>query len=339
MGRRPTKPNAVPRLRARKRGNKTWYYYDHGGTPRREESLGCDYGVAIQRWAEIEREAKSPRVQQSITFRWVAGEYRANVLPTKAPRTQRDNASELAKLIAFFDDPPAPLEAITPQHVRQYLTWRSSAPVRAKREKALLSHIWNFARDRGYTALANPCAGIRTARELGREVYIEDTEYGALWQAASAPLRDALDLAYLTGQRPSDVLKMMATDIRDGHLQVRQGKTRAALRIEITADLQAVLHRIAARKQQYAVHSLRLVVNEHGREIKIGALQKWFRAARTEAGLPHLQFRDLRAKAGTDKADSSGDIRKAQAQLGHSSVTMTEHYVRNRRGSKVTPTK
>ncbi|MDH7548870.1 hypothetical protein QAD16_05925 [Stenotrophomonas geniculata] len=52
-----------------------------------------------------------------------------------------------------------------------------------------------------------------------------------------------------------------------------------------------------------------------------------------------FQFRDLRAKAGTDKADSATDIREAQAQLGHSSVTTTEIYVRKKRGSKATPTR
>jgi hypothetical protein len=31
------------------------YYYDHGGKPRREEPLGPDYGLAIQKWADYER--------------------------------------------------------------------------------------------------------------------------------------------------------------------------------------------------------------------------------------------------------------------------------------------
>ncbi len=52
-----------------------------------------------------------------------------------------------------------------------------------------------------------------------------------------------------------------------------------------------------------------------------------------------FQFRDLRTKAGTDKAESSGDIRQAQKQLGHSKVIMTKHYTRDRKGDKVTPTK
>ncbi|ABI58585.1 phage-related integrase [Nitrosomonas eutropha C91] len=46
------------------------------------------------------------------------------------------------------------------------------------------------------------------------------------------------------------------------------------------------------------------------------------------------------AKAGIDKAESADDIRQAQKQLGHASVTMmTEIYVRERKGDKTTPTK
>ncbi|RBK90304.1 integrase, partial [Xanthomonas oryzae pv. oryzae] len=40
---------------------------------------------------------------------------------------------------------------------------------------------------------------------------------------------------------------------------------------------------------------------------------------------------------GVDKADSAGDIRQAQAQLGRASVTTTEIYVRKRKGAKTTP--
>jgi len=51
-----------------------------------------------------------------------------------------------------------------------------------------------------------------------------------------------------------------------------------------------------------------------------------------------FQFRDLRAKAGTDKAEST-DLREAQQQLRHRSVKTTEVYLRARAGDKVTPTK
>lgn len=342
MGRRPSRPDAIPRLRQRaQKSGKVFYYYDHGGSPRREEPLGSDFGLAIKRWAELHR-APMEKPQQVITFRYVADQYRAKIVPTKAPRTQVDNLAELAKLIEYFDDPPGPLEAIQPQDIRGYLNWRgTTAKTRANREKALLSHIWNFARDQGYTALPNPCAGIKGYRERGRDAYIDDDVYRAVWHRADQAVRDAMDLAYLTGQRPSDVLRMDESRMRENTIEVRQGKTGAKVRIEVVGELAAVIERIRARKRTYRVYSTRLVVNERGQPIGIEALQARFKTARKAAGVSaaEFQFRDLRAKAGTDKTESVGDIRQAQKQLGHANVTMTEHYVRNRRGSKVTPTK
>lgn len=339
MGRRPSTPDAVPRLRARTRRGKVWYYYDHGGKPRREEPLGCDYGLAIMRWAEIERGAPEV-VADVITFRYVANRYRAEVLPKKAPRTQKDNAAELERLLSFFDDPPGPLDAIEPQHVQQYLDWRATAPVRAAREKALLSHVWNFARRKGYTRQPNPCAGVRAERTRGRDAYIEDVDLQAIYAEATQPLRDAIDLAYLTGHNPGDILALSEHDIRDGVLHIQRSKTRARVRIEVTGELAALVERIKARKQAFTVYNTRLIVNEHGRPVSLQMLQRRWQQARKAAGVSQaLHFRDLRAKAATDKADSAGDIRQAQQQLGHGSVVMTEHYVRTRRGAKSTPTK
>jgi integrase len=338
MGRRPSSPNAVPRLRVRTRGSKRYYFYDHGGRPRRETALGTDYGRAIKLWAEFEHESHE-RVAAVITFRYVCDRYRAEVIPSKAPATQAGNHLEIGKLLEFFDDPPGPLEAIEPIHVRQYLNWRNAHPTSATREKALLSHIWNFARDRGYTALPNPCAGIKGYKGKGRDVYIDDAAFKALHAAADAGLRDAMDLAYLTGQRPADVLRMDATHIRDGALEVAQRKTGKKLRIEIIGELAIVIERIMTRKRAMAICSTRLVIGDNGQPLRLAVIQGRFKKARTAAGLPHVQFRDLRAKAGTDKADSSGDARQAQRQLGHSSIVMTEHYIRERRGAKVTPTK
>lgn len=343
MGRKPNKPNAIPRFRARKqKSGVVHYYYDHGGKPRREEALGSDYGLAIKKWAELERETNVP-APAVLTFRYVSDRYMDLIAPEKAARTYADNKREHKKLLAFFDDPPAPLDAIKPVFVRRYLAWRTkdgkTALVRANREKALLSHIWNFARERGYTDLPNPCAGIKGFKEAGRDAYVEDDQFQAIWGKADVCLRDAMDLAYLTGQRPADVLRLSEMDVRDGRVHLRQGKTGAKLRIEVSEELERILERIRDRKRGYKVHSTRLVVNEYGRPIGVNAMSRRWASACLLAEVRGLQFRDLRAKAGTDKADKAGDIRQAQQQLGHGSVVMTETYVRNRRGAKVTPTK
>lgn len=226
----------IPRFRVRKRGKATYYFYDHGGKPRKETPLGKDYGLAIKRWAEIEHADALPAAAV-VLFRHAADAYMRDVIPTKAPRTQRDNMAELANLREFFDDPPAPLDAITPGDVQDYLNWRKAAPIRATREKALLSHLWNWARSQRYTVLANPCTGIHGTRGKGRDAYIEDGTFLAIWNAGNPTLRDAMDLAYLTGQRPADILKATEMDVRDGALHFRQAKTGAKVRVETTGPL------------------------------------------------------------------------------------------------------
>lgn len=150
-----------------------------------------------------------------------------------------------------------------------------------------------------------------------------------------------MDLAHLGGQRPQDTFSYDERDIRDSFLAIGQGKTGQKLRIEVVGELKAVIDRIRARKVGLKVVSTALVINEKGERMTLGALQRRFNAARARAGVPvgDFQCRDLRAKAGTDKTDSSGDIRQAQRQLRHKSLTMTEHYVRKRRGEKVGPTR
>lgn len=161
------------------------------------------------------------------------------------------------------------------------------------------------------------------------------------YEHADQPLRDALDLFYLTGQRIADTLKMDERDIRDGKLAVRQGKTGAKRRIEIIGELKVVIDRILARKSGHKIRSTRLVVMDSGQPMTPSMLRKRFDDAREAAGIPKAEFqmRDLRAKAATDKEESTGNIREARDQLGHTTVGMTEQYIRMRKGKKVTPTK
>lgn len=340
MGRIATRNRNLPAgMRARHRGEKTYYFLDTGAKPRREIPLGQDYVIAVQKWAEL---TVSGTPGALITFRAAAERYQREVIPTKAPETQKDNLRELANLYKFFDEPPVTLDEIEPIHVRQYLDWRKAAPVRANREKALFSHIFNFARERGLTDKANPCAGIKGYKETGRDAYIDDATYRAVWEAAEQHLRDAMDLAYLTGQRPADVRKMSQSDIASGAVSVRQNKGGKLLRVSVEGEFAAVIERINARK----VSGFTLAAKD-GQKLTKAMLRGAFDRARLEAIKAHpaladkikaFQFRDLRAKAGTDTEELRG-MAAAKDQLGHSTETMTAHYVRHRRGKLVKPTK
>lgn len=348
MGRTPTANINLPKhMRARAKPGGTYYYYDTGGKPRREIPLGNNYIDAVKKWAELEGKNTKPL----IYFKDVADRYLRDVIPLKAARTQDDNIKELANLLDFFNDPPAPMDEIKPQHIRMYLDKRTDngqhSTTRANRERALFSHIFNMARSWGAVDSTNPCQGIKGYTETGRDIYIEDSIYMAVYNVATQPLKDALDLAYLTGARPADTVKLNETHIQGDELVMTQNKTAAKLRIAITGELKMLIDRIALRKQSYKVRTLQLICTDNGRAISQNALRLRFEDAREKAAklnpsisddIKAYQFRDLRAKAGSDKAES-GDMRDAQLQLGHSSMAMTEHYVRARRGQKTSPTR
>jgi integrase len=122
------------------------------------------------------------------------------LMPGKAARTQRDNLKELDLLRQVFG--AMLIEAIKPHHVRAYLDKRGEhAKARANREKALLSHVFNKAREWGYTDAPNPCQGVKGYTEKGRDRYVTDAEFAAVHAKADQTVRDAMDVALLTGQR------------------------------------------------------------------------------------------------------------------------------------------
>ena len=112
-----------------------------------------------------------------------------------------------------------------------------------------------MAREWGYTTNENPFRGIRKNEEKPRDFYADKAVWDAVYRHASVELQDAMDLNYLTGHRPADVLKMADPDINNEALLVRQAKTRKLLRImlyegEIKSELANVIERIQTRPRR-----------------------------------------------------------------------------------------
>ena len=262
-------------------------------------------------------------------FSVVAKCFIPEIFSSKSIQTRKDNDKELANLLKVFAH--MPIDAISPMHVREYTDIRGqAAKVGANREKALLSHIFNKAREWGYTSLQNPCQGVKGFKETGRSRYITDAEFDQVKAQAHFTVIDAMDLALLTGQRPADVLKLKRTDIRDGALWIVQNKTGQRLGVEVTGELAAVIARINERPRQ-AICAW-LIQDDNGQPLTQFALRSRFDKARTLAKVD-FQFRDIRAKAATD----TGDLTHSQSLLGHKNRDMTEHYVRTRIGERVKP--
>lgn len=349
-------PPRMLRRTKRLKSGELWvgYYYngrDDDGK-RKEIPLGGDLNEAKRKWAELECK---PAPADTGLMMHIFDRYEREVIPTKAPATQRDNGFCLTHLRKGFNT--APISAITPQHIAQYRDKRS-AKVRANREIALLSHVFNMAREWGYTAKENPVRGVRKNKETPRDFYADKAVWDAVYAQAGPELQDAMDLNYLTGQRIGDVLRMMETQIRDGAIEVTPNKTRHSsgkkLRILTTnpdgtrTELGKLIDRIKARPRK--IRSLYLVATPAGSPLNKGTLRLRFDAARADAAkaaeeqetpegkalaarIRAFQFRDIRPKAASET-----DLTHAQKLLGHTKEQITETVYR-RVGEVVRPTK
>lgn len=83
--------------------------------PRKEEPLESDFVEAMRRWGQLTRQPV--RAAGQIAFRHAANRYCADIVSTKASRTQDENQIELEFLCEIFDKHPVVLEVIKPVHV------------------------------------------------------------------------------------------------------------------------------------------------------------------------------------------------------------------------------
>lgn len=342
-------PRMIRRIRKGTTG-KVWISYYYNGRDaagkRKEIPLGTDLDQAKVEWARLERKVPSKPVH---LMAYLFDRYEKEIIPGKAIRTQSDNHKELKQLRKAFES--APIESITPQVVAQYRDART-AKVRANREIALLSHVFTIAREWGLTDKANPCFGVRRNKEKPRDYYAGEIVWNAVYSEAAQELKDAMDLAYLTGQRPADVLKIAATDLNNGFLLIGQGKTEKRLRIKledagIQSDLSTFIDDLLERRAMNGVKTSTLITNASGLRMSQQMLRNRWDDAREKAaaksatgGNPTLaanirqfQFKDIRPKAASEI-----ELTHASRLLGHSTEDMTKKVYR-RLGEIVKSTK
>lgn len=344
-------PPRMIRVRRTLKSGAEWQAFYYNGRDASGERvkipLGSDLNEAKRKWAELE--SKEAPAETGL-MRFIFDRYVRDIIPQKAIATQRDNMLCMKFLRAVFDN--APIDGITPQIIAQYRDKRgATAPVRANREITLLSHVFNMAREWGYTAKENPVKGVRKNKEKPRDYYADDAVWTAVYAVACSELQDAMDLNYLTGQRPADVLKMRLTDIKDGALEVQQNKTKKKLRILLDdphggrTALGGLVDRVKSRERKVA--SLYLVATPAGRPLTKHTLRVRFDAARDAAAkaadqaenaalaarIRAFQFRDIRPKAASET-----DLAHASKLLGHTDKQITRT-VYQRVGETVMPMK
>ena len=276
--------------------------------------LARDRAIALKKYADINASPIAGGMAAIIE------RHMREVTPTKAPRTQQNNAREIIPLKRVFGH-MEPGE-ITSQDIYAYMDMRPR--IAANREVALLSRIFRYAIRWGL-ATDNPCRQVTRNPERPRRRHIEDHEFAAVYETATPVIRCAMDIARLTGLRLGDILRLNEREhIRDEGVYIETGKTGKRLLIEWTDNLRDAIAR--ARSLRGSVRSIYLIANQEGQSYTVSGFESlWQRimAKAISSGklAERFHFHDLRAFA-AHRAENPSEL------LGHDDPRTTSRIYR-----------
>jgi integrase len=260
--------------------------------------------------------------------------YMTEIAPTKSMASYRNNLIEIPYLKAAFGK-TAPSD-IKPKDIYQYMDMRGrlGTKIRANREVALLSHCFTTAIRWGVLE-SNPCKQVRKFPEKRRDRYVTDDEFILLYNVAPPVIQGAMKLAYITGLRKGDVLKIKLADITEEGIFIHISKTKKKILIQWNDDLRGVVAQIKRIKKK--ILGMYLFTNKKGEPYTpTGFDSIWKRAmdkAKKEGLQESFRFHDMRRKAATD-AESQRGREYARQLLGHTNQQTTDIYISGTRRIK-----
>ena len=202
-------------------------------------------------------------------------------------------------------------------------------PVSADRSMPVLSVIMREAEVAGLRSEgSNPCRGIRRYRRKGRERFLSDEEIRRLSARLTAhqerfPRQTAaIRLLLLTGCRKGEVLGLRWTDYREGHLFLRDSKSgpRTVWLSQAARDVLDDLDR-AGPWVFGAIRAPRRTGSP-----RPGAIDRFWRRLRAEAGLADVRLHDLRHTHASIALRQGVTVLAIGRLLGHASPETTLKY-------------
>lgn len=162
-----------------------------------------------------------------------------------------------------------------------------------------------------------------------------------------------IDLAYLSGQRVSDLLdlrwtKKAALDaqgeveapyIGDEGIYFKPSKTSRSTGAKVLIQWTPRLQQAIERAGKLGRRNLRWVItSQQAQRYDYEAFKSAWARAIERSGVKGLHFNDLRAKALTDKEERDG-MQQARRMGAHSTEAQTAEYVRHRKAQKTEATR
>lgn len=248
---------------------------------------------------------------------------------TVAPSTYKNYVTCSRRFLeAFAEFAP---QQIKPKHVGRFLDDHKATLSMANLLHSFMRNVFRRAVRWGVVD-ADPTRDILKFKTEGRDRLITQGEWKRIQAHASPTLRCMMDIAYLTGQRISDVMKIRYSDITEEGVFVKQGKTKVRRLIQMTPDLDAAIKE--ARAIHQSVKGLTLFHKRDGMPLAYSTMYGHWRRACEAAKVRGAHFHDIRAGTATDADEAGMD---SKGLLGHTTESSHQRYLRSKKVKKVMP--
>jgi integrase len=231
--------------------------------------------------------------------------------------------------------------------------------------RAGLRELMRFAEEKGYRpAGSNPVDSIKTMPTPARDRYPTDSELRRIKVAAhygkdgkrtrmGPTIALLIDLAYLTGQRVSDLLDLRwsrkaaldaqglveAPYVDDDGIYFKPSKTAGSTGAKVLIQWTPRLEEAIERAGKLGRRNLRWVItSQEAQRYDYEAFKSAWSRAIERSSVKGLHFNDLRAKALTDKEEREG-MQQARRMGAHSTESQTADYVRHRKAERTDATR
>lgn len=294
------------------------YYYAWKNGPRIKAEYGTPAFVL-----EYHEHHKSIRTVDETTVASIIAHYKATELPTLRPSTRKDYTRYISLIENKFGT--MPLAALAEHGARAlFKDWRQSmaeTPRKADIAWSVLQRIFSVALD-DERITRNPCEAAGRLAESGtrKEIIWTAVEKALMQKHAPAHIYEAFLLAWWTGQRQGDLLRLPWSSYDGRHIRLKQSKGGKRVTIRVSKELKAMLDAKRSNLSGKDIAATTILTTSKGKPwTESGFRASWRKVLENEKiGVTGKTFHDLRGTFVTEARRSGSSIEDIADMSGHS---------------------
>jgi integrase len=202
----------------------------------------------------------------------------------------------------------------------------------------LAKHLFNWAIAEDYIShtpflSAQGTSKIHISGPKARTRRLEAGEAEAILAVGHPFISDFFSAMLETACRPGELRRLQWSEVHDDYLEVRadKAKTKRGRQVPITPTLDKILERRRKGPDGQNLSEDSFVFgDEVGHEVHRRRLHEWWADTCAAAKVTGLHLHDLRAESGSTLLGAGVPVHVVRDALGHSSLSMTNTYLRGR---------